>query len=168
MNKSRKDLLNICLTLVFFLFLDLISFSSTLDQMKPSFFLLGFIYWNIALPEKVNLYFSILFGLALDFINGNPLGLYPLILVTLSYLSQKYFYQFRPMRFIQQALIISIVFFILKLIFAIDFKDLNPDVLSLANKGYLYNSAIYALVNSVTWIFLYQALRAYRRKWIKT
>ena len=168
MTEDIKNYLKICLTLVIFLLLDLLSFSTTLDQIMPAFFLLGFIYWNIALPEKINLYFSVLFGFILDFINGNPLGLYPMILITLSYLAQRFFYQFRPLRFVQQAFIIFIIFLILKFVLAIDYKNINTEVLSLADKTYLYNSIIFSLVNSFTWILLYQVLREYRRRWIKT
>tara|TARA_B100000686_G_scaffold286996_1_gene312175 strand:+ start:17003 stop:17509 length:507 start_codon:yes stop_codon:yes gene_type:complete len=168
MTEDIKNYLKICLTLVIFLLLDLLSFSTTLDQIMPAFFLLGFIYWNIALPEKINLYFSVLFGFILDFINGNPLGLYPMILITLSYLAQRFFYQFRPLRFVQQAFIIFIIFLILKFVLAIDYKNINTEVLSLADKTYLYNSIIFSLVNSFTWILIYQVLREYRRRWIKT
>ena len=168
MTEDIKNYSKICLTLVIFLLLDLLSFSTTLDQIMPAFFLLGFIYWNIALPEKINLYFSVLFGFILDFINGNPLGLYPMILITLSYLAQRFFYQFRPLRFVQQAFIIFIIFLILKFVLAIDYKNINTEVLSLADKTYLYNSIIFSLVNSFTWILIYQVLREYRRRWIKT
>ena len=115
MNKNLKSYSLISISLIFFIFLDLISFSQTADQIKPSLFLLSFIYWNIALPEKMNLFFAFIFGFLMDFIQGTVLGLYPLILVFISYLSQRFFYQFRPLKFIQQALVI---FFISQIISA--------------------------------------------------
>ena len=114
MNKDLKNYLLISLSLIFFILLDLISFSQTTDQIKPSFFLLGFIYWNIALPEKMNLYFAFTFGLLMDFMQGTVLGVYPLILILISYLSQRFFYQFRPLKFVQQSFIILLIFLIFR------------------------------------------------------
>ena len=114
MNKDLKNYLLISLSLIFFILLDLISFSQTADQIKPSFFLLSFIYWNIALPEKMNLYFAFTFGLLIDFMQGTVLGVYPLILTLISYLSQRFFYQFRTFKFVQQAFIIFLIFLIFK------------------------------------------------------
>ena len=106
MNKNLKCYSHISISLIFFILLDLISFSQTADQIKPALFILSFIYWNIALPERMNLFFAFSFGFLMDFIQGTVLGLYPLILVFIAYLSQRFFYQFRPLKYIQQALVI--------------------------------------------------------------
>ena len=106
MDKNLKSYSVISISLIFFILLDLISFSQTLDQIKPALFLLSFIYWNIALPEKMNLFFAFSFGFLMDFIQGTVLGFYPLILVFISYLSQRFFYQFRPLKFLQQTIVI--------------------------------------------------------------
>ena len=134
MNKNLKSYSLISISLIFFIFLDLISFSQTADQIKPSLFLLSFIYWNIALPEKMNLFFAFIFGLLMDFIQGTVLGLYPLILVFISYLSQRFFYQFRPLKFIQQTLVIFFIFIVIRFMIAVDLNDSNPDSLTLADK----------------------------------
>jgi len=167
MNKNYGNNFLIILSLIFFLFLDLITFSQTVDQIKPTFFLLGLIYWNIALPEKINLYFAFIFGLLLDFIQGTVLGFYPLILVIINYLSQRFFYQFRPLRFIQQAIIILVIFFIIKFVLAIDLNNVDSSSFSMADKNYVLLSFIYALLNSLTWPPLFYVLRIFRRKWIK-
>ena len=106
MNKNLKSYSLISISLIFFILIDLISFSQTADQIKPALFLLSFIYWNIALPERMDLSFAFIFGFLMDFIQGAILGFYPLILVFISYLSQRFFYQFRPLKFVQQALVI--------------------------------------------------------------
>ena len=168
MKKDLKNYLLISLSLIFFILLDLISFSLTADQIKPSFFLLGFIYWNIAMPEKMNLYFAFTFGLLMDFMQGTVLGVYPLILILISYLSQRFFYQFRAFKFVQQALILFLVFLIFKFFIALDINNADPNSFSLADKNYALLSLIFALLNSLVWAPLFYVLRIYRRKWIKT
>ena len=77
MDKTLKSYAFIIISLIFFILLDLISFSQTADQIKPALFLLSFIYWSIALPERMNLFFAFIFGFLMDFIQGTVLGLYP-------------------------------------------------------------------------------------------
>lgn len=168
MNKNLKSYSLISISLIFFIFLDLISFSQTADQIKPALFLLSFIYWNIALPERMNLFFAFIFGFLMDFIQGTVLGLYPLILVFISYLSQRFFYQFRPLKVIQQALIIFLIFLVIRFLIAVDLNDSNPNSLTLAGKEYVLISLAFAILNSLIWSPLLLVHRIYRRKWIKT
>ncbi|SUZ76510.1 uncharacterized protein METZ01_LOCUS29364 [marine metagenome] len=167
MNKNLKSYSLISISLIFFIFLDLISFSQTADQIKPSLFLLSFIYWNIALPEKMNLFFAFIFGFLMDFIQGTVLGLYPLILVFISYLSQRFFYQFRPLKFIQQALVIFFIFIVIRFMIAVDLNDSNPNSLTLADKEYVLISIAFAVLNALIWSPSHYVHRIYRRKWIK-
>ena len=168
MNKNLKSYSLISISLIFFIFLDLISFSQTADQIKPALFLLSFIYWNIALPERMNLFFAFIFGFLMDFIQGTVLGLYPLILVFISYLSQRFFYQFRPLKFIQQALVIFLIFMVIRFLIAVDLNDSNPDSLTLADKEYVLISLAFAVLNALIWPPLLHVHRIYRRKFIKT
>ena len=168
MNKNLKSYSLISLSLIFFIFLDLISFSQTVDQIKPALFLLSFIYWNIALPERMNLFFAFIFGFLMDFIQGTVLGLYPLMLVFISYLSQRFFYQFRPLKFIQQTLIIFLIFIVIRFLIAVDLNDSNPNSLTLADKEYVFISLAFAVLNALIWTPLLYVHRIYRRKLIKT
>jgi len=168
MHKNFKSLSLISLSLIFFIILDLISFSQTVDQIKPALFLLSFIYWNIALPERMNLFFVFIFGFLMDFIQGTVLGVYPLILVFISYISQRFFYQFRPLKFIQQTLVIFLIFLVIRFLIAVDLNDSNPNSLTLADKEYVFMSVAFALLSAISWIPLVYVHRIYRRKWIKT
>ncbi len=167
MNKELKSYSLISISLIFFILLDLISFSQTVDQIKPAFFLLSFIYWNIALPEKMNLIYVFIFGFLMDFIQGTVLGLYPLILVFIAYISQRFFYQFRPLKYIQQALIIFLVFLVIRFLIAVDMNDSNPNSLTLADKDYALVSLAFAVINALLWSPLFYVHRIYRRKWIR-
>ncbi|MFL2706254.1 MAG: rod shape-determining protein MreD [Gammaproteobacteria bacterium] len=168
MSKPLRDNLFISLSLIIFLIIDLFSFPISINEIKPALLILCFIYWNIALPEKINLLFVLVFGFLLDLINGTLLGMYPLILLIISYFSQRYFYQFRPFTFIQQCLVIFLVFFSIKILLAIDFNDINPNSLTLADKDYVISSLWYSLLNSLSWPLIFFLLRAYRRRCIKT
>ena len=168
MDKNLKSYSLISISLIFFIFLDLISFSQTADQIKPALFLLSFIYWNIALPERMNLFFAFIFGFLMDFIQGTVLGLYPLMLVFISYLSQRFFYQFRPLKYIQQAVIIFLIFIVIRFLIAVDLNDSNPNSLTLADKEYVLISLAFAVLNALIWPPLLYVHRIYRRKWIKT
>ena len=167
MNKNFKSYSLISISLIFFILIDLISFSQTADQVKPALFLLSFIYWNIALPERMNLFFAFIFGFLMDFIQGAILGFYPLILVFISYLSQRFFYQFRPLKFIQQSLVIFLIFLIIRFLIAVDLNDSNPNSLTLADKEYVLKSLTFAVLNALIWSPLFYVHRIYRRKWIK-
>ena len=168
MNKNLKSYSLISISLIFFILIDLISFSQTADQIKPALFLLSFIYWNIALPERMNLIFAFIFGFLMDFIQGTVLGLYPLILVFISYLSQRFFYQFRPLKLIQQASAIFLIFLVIRFLVAVDLNDSNPNSLTLADKEYVLISLAFAVLNALIWPPLLYVHRIYRRKWIKT
>ena len=167
MNKNLKSYSHISISLIFFILLDLISFSQTADQIKPALFILSFIYWNIALPERLNLFFVFSFGFLMDFIQGTILGFYPLILVFISYLSQRFFYQFRPLKFIQQGLIIFLIFIGIRFLIAVDLNDSNPDSLTLADKEYVLISLAFASLNALIWPPLFYVHRIYRKKFIK-
>jgi len=168
MQKNFKNLSLISLSLIFFILLDLISFSQTVDQIKPTLFILSFIYWNIAVPERMSLFFVFSFGFLMDFIQGTVLGVYPLILVFISYLSQRFFYQFRPLKIIQQTIVIFLIFLVIRFVIAVDLNDSNPNSLTLADKEYVFMSVAFALLSGIIWTPLVYVHRIYRRKWIKT
>ena len=167
MNKNLKSYSIISISLIFFILLDLISFSQTLDQIKPALFLLSFIYWNLALPERMNLFYAFIFGFLMDFIQGTVLGLYPLILIFIAYLSQRFFYQFRPLKLMQQALAIFLIFLVIRFLLAVDVNDSNPNSLTLADKEYVLISLAFAVINALVWSPLMYVHRIFRRKWIK-
>jgi len=168
MDKNLKSYFVISISLIFFILLDLISFSQTADQIKPALFLLSFMYWNIALPERMNLFYAFIFGFLMDFIQGTVLGLYPLILVFIAYLSQRFFYQFRPLKLIQQAFVIFLISLVIRFLIAVDLNDSNPDSLTLADMEYVLISLAFAVLNALFWSPLMYVHRIYRRKWIKT
>ena len=111
--------------------------------------------------------FLMCFGFLMDFIQGTVLGLYPLILIFISYLSQRFFYQFRPLKYIQQALVIFFIFLVIRFLIAVDLNDSNPTSLTLADREYVLISLAFASLNALIWSPLFYVHRIYRRKFIK-
>jgi len=161
---------NLLISFSFFLCISIDSFSffSQLNEIKPSLLLLTLIYWNLALPEKMGIGFSIVVGLIYDILQGTLMGLYPFIFVIISYLFQRFFYQIRPMRLIQQSIIIFFLTLIVRFFLSIDFNNSETESLSLMDLNYFSLSLINALIHSIVWPVVFFGLRFYRRKWIKT
>ena len=166
MNKKTRGDFLILFSLFLGLIFDAFPMYSSLNEVKPTILLLTLIYWNIALPDRVGITISLLFGLLMDLLEGTFLGIYPLVFVISSFLSQRFFYQFRVRKIWQQSLIIFLLAFTLKLLLSFDFIDVQPNLISLSDNLYLGSSLIYALLSSFLWPFIFFSLRYYRRKWI--
>ena len=60
----------------------------------------------MALPDKVGIFEALLFGLLTDLLTGSVLGLNGLLFVLLTYICQRFFYQFRVSPIWQQSVIL--------------------------------------------------------------
>ena len=166
MNKSYKNQLWIYLSLVLAVAVDNFVFPESILQWKPMLTLLVLIYWNMALPDKVGILEALLFGLIMDLLNGSILGLHGLLFVLITYICQRFFYQFRVSPIWQQSVILFFLFFIFKMIFSFDFLDVSTGM-NIADSLYLTNSFIFSLISSIFWAPTFILLRALRRKKIK-
>ena len=159
--------LQVYLSFLIVLFVDLLPFLPLIKEIKPSFILLTLIYWNLALPDRVGLRLAFSIGILVDIIEGTLLGSYALIYVFISFICQKFFYQFRVLRMWQQCFVIFIVFFFLKQYLSINFFNLVSSSFIYFDQKYIFSSIIYATLNSIGWFFIYFLLRFYRRRWVK-
>ena len=164
--KVRNNL-TIYLSLLATLILDSIYLSSSFQVIKPTFVLLALIYWNIALPDKVGIVLSLVMGIIVDFIEGSVLGTYPLLFVVVAYLCQRFFYQFRVMKIIQQSIILFVLFLFIKQYLAIDFSFSYGSNFNLFNSSNLLITFLYSLLSAIAWPVLFYCLRYSRRRWIK-
>ena len=167
MSTSLRNNLLISISILLCISIDSLSFFFQLNEIKPSLVLLTLIYWNLALPEKIGIGFSIVVGLFYDILQGALMGLYPFIFVIISYLFQRFFYQIRPMRLLQQSIIIFFLTLMVRFILSIDFSNSETGSLSLMDLNYFFLSLINALIHSIVWPVVFFGLRFYRRKWIK-
>ena len=143
-------------TLVFFGF----------SESRPSIFLLTLIYWNLALPERISLFSIIIFGLVYDLFQGTLFGVYAIAFLSITYIFQRFFYQFRTLSILQQILLVFIIAFFLKLYLAINFENTALFSSTLIDKNYIGKAALNAQINALIWPFVFFTLRAFRRKWI--
>jgi len=168
MNKSVKDRLLIYLSLLIALIIDSYNFSNIFQFIKPSFVLLVLIYWNMALPDRVGITTALLFGVLVDLLQSSVLGLHGLLFVLITYLCQRFFYQFRITPILQQSFLIFILMILFKQILAFDFLDSSVNRTNLSDNYYFVNTFYYAILSSLSWAPVYYLCRLYRRRWIKT
>ncbi len=168
MNRNLKNQLLIFLTLFIALYIDSYLFPSNFQMQKPTFVLLTLIYWNMALPDRVGIMAALSFGIFVDLIEGSLLGLHGILFVLITYICQRFFYQFRVSPLWQQSFILFFLFLLYKQVFALDLINTNQGLTNLADRTFLINSFLFALYSSFIWSPLLLTLRYYRRRWVKT
>ena len=167
MSRDLKNQLLIFLTLFIALYVDTYMFVSNFQMWKPTFVLLTLIYWNMALPDRIGIMAALSFGIFVDLIEGSLLGLHGILFILITYICQRFFYQFRVSPLWQQSFILFFLFFLYKQVFALDFININQDLTNLSDRTFLKNSFLYALFSSLTWPLILLILRYYRRRWVK-
>ena len=167
MNSALKNRLLIYLCLFIGLIIDSYNFSNNFQFVKPSFVLLILIYWNIALPDKVGITTALLFGVLIDLLHSSLLGLHGLLFVLITYLCQRFFYQFRVIPIWQQSFFIFVLALIVKQILAFDFLDSEVNRTNLSDNYYFINTFYYAILSAFLWTPVYHLCRLYRRRLIK-
>ena len=153
---------------ILFLYWVIKSLNNNLETIKPTLVLLTLIYWNMALPDKVGITAALSFGIFIDLIEGSLLGLHGLLFVLITYICQRFFYQFRVSPLWQQSFILFVLFILYKQVFALDFINTNQELTNLSDSLFLFNSFLFALASALIWSPLLLTLRYYRRKWVKT
>ena len=71
---------------------------------RPNWVALVLIYWSMALPKRVGLWFAFFTGLVLDSAQGTLLGQHALALVIVVYFNLNFYQQVRVLALIQQAI----------------------------------------------------------------
>ena len=167
MSRDLKNQLLIFLTLFIALYVDTYMFTSNFQLWKPTFVLLTLIYWNMALPDKVGIPAALSFGIFVDLIEGSLLGLHGILFILITYICQRFFYQFRVSPLWQQSFILFFLFLLYKQVFALDFMNTNQELTNLSDKSFFLNSFLFALFSALIWSPLLLSLRYYRRRWVK-
>jgi rod shape-determining protein MreD len=167
MSRDSKNQLLILLTLFIALSLDAYMFTSDFQIWKPTFVLLTLIYWNLALPDRIGIMAALLFGIFVDLLEGSLLGLHGILFVLITYVCQRFFYQFRVSPLWQQSFILFFLFILYKQVFALDFMNTNQDLTNFSDSSFFMNSFLFALFSAFIWSPLFLTLRYYRRRWVK-
>jgi len=167
MNLNTKNRLFIYSALFIALTIDAFNFSSGFQFIKPSAVLLVLVYWNMALPDKVGITTALFFGMLVDFLEGSLLGIHPMLFVFITYLCQRFFYQFRVIPFWQQSFLIFIICFLSKLALALDFLNSDLGKSNMSDSSYLLTAFIYGIISAFAWPLVYFICRNFRRRFIK-
>jgi rod shape-determining protein MreD len=120
----------------------------------------------MALPDRVGIFEALFFGLIMDLLNGSVLGLHGILFVLITYICQRFFYQFRVSPIWQQSVILFFLFFIFKMVLSFDFFSLRAG-LNVSDSFYVLNSLLFALVSSLFWTPTFFLLRELRRRKVK-
>ena len=143
--------------------MDTFLFPEEVLHIKPLLTLLALIYWNMAFPDKIGIFEAIVFGLVTDLIQGTLLGLHGLLFVLITYVCQRFFYQFRVSPLWQQSLVLFFLFFIFKIILAFDFFNLR-DGFNVSDGSYITNALLFSFMSSLFWTPSFLLLREVRRR----
>ena len=146
------------------LFFESLFWQGSLGVIKPSFLLLTFIYWNVAIPDKIGLAYSFIFGFFFDLLNGNLLGIHSLAFMSVSFLSQRFFYQFRVMKKVQQSLGVFLLSLLVNLITLSNY--LGGQYVAIEFSTFFYQGLINSFINALIWTPFFYISRADRRRFI--
>ena len=166
MNRSLKNQLWIYFSLLFAMIMDIYFFPESIIHWKPLLTLLVLIYWNMALPDKVGIFEALFFGLIMDLLNGSVLGLHGILFVLITYICQRFFYQFRVSPVWQQSVILFFLFFIFKMVLSFDFYSVRMG-LNVSDSFYVFNTIIFSLASSLFWTPTFFLLRELRRRKVR-
>lgn len=144
-------------TIVFAFMLSLMHLPEWATDFRPDWVALAFIYWAMALPDKVGVTMAWLAGLMLDISHGAILGQHAIGLVIIIYITHMQHQKLRVCSLLQQAIVVLLLL-------------LFNQTLVLWVYGIVGNTpetALYfmpSLVGAVLWPWIYIILRDLRRK----
>ena len=110
------NVLVIPLSLVVGLILCILPLPDWAQIYRPDFIALILIYWSMALPKKVGLWFAFFTGLIVDVAQGTLLGQHSLALVIIIFINLNLHQRIRVMSLTGQALYVLVLLFISQLL----------------------------------------------------
>ena len=147
----------IYLSLVLGLVLMILPLPDWAQAYRPNWVALILIYWNMALPKRVGLWFALIFGLLVDTLHGTLLGQHALALVLIMFINLNLYQRIRVLALTQQSFYVFSLLFIAQAILAWveGITGRAPDLTSLIGAP---------LVGMLIWPWVFVVLRDLRRK----
>lgn len=102
----------IYLSLVVALTLMILPLPEWAQAYRPNWVALVLIYWSMALPKKVGLWYALITGLLVDTLQGTLLGQHALALIIIMYINLNFYQRIRVLSLPQQSLFVLILLFI--------------------------------------------------------
>ncbi len=94
----------IFLSLLTGLILMILPLPETVQIYRPHWVALMLIYWSMAIPERVGLWFAFFSGIMVDVSQGTLLGQHALALIIIVYINLNFYQRIRVMSLAQQAM----------------------------------------------------------------
>ncbi len=102
----------IFLSLLVGLILTILPMPESVQTYRPHWMALILIYWSMAIPERVGLWFAFLSGIVVDVSQGTLIGQHALALVIIVTINLNFYQRIRVMSLAQQALYVFFLLFI--------------------------------------------------------
>lgn len=147
----------IYLSLVVGLILMILPLPDWVQAYRPNWVALTLIYWSMALPQRVGLWYAFFTGLLVDTLLGTLLGEHALALVIVMYINMNVYQRIRVLSLSQQLVYIFSVLFIYQLIIS-----WVEGVMGRSTPLSLYLGA--PLISTLIWPWVFVILRDIRRK----
>ena len=106
------------LSLVIALVLMILPLPDFVQLYRPNFVALVLLYWSMALPRRVGLWFAFFTGIIVDTAQGTLLGQHTLALVTIVYINLNFYQRIRVLRLGQQAIYVFLLLLLNRLMIA--------------------------------------------------
>ncbi len=155
--KARNNNYIIVITIAVSLMLSIMPLPLGVDAYRPSWVLMVLIYWSLALPNRVNVFYGWLVGLLVDALLGSTLGVNAFACALVVYVSANNYQKIRNFSIWQQSFIVAlfialyhlIVFWLQRFLFEVDFSIsyLKP-----------------VLTSALLWFIVFLLLRKIRRQ----
>jgi rod shape-determining protein MreD len=145
----------VTLTIVIAMCLRIAPWSHTLELFNPDWVLLVLIYWSIALPERIGIFYAWTYGLFTDVLTGQSFGQYALTYSLVIYACLKLHKRLRQYSLLQQSAFIFCCLLSSQLLFFF-IKNLQHPI-QLSTDFWLP-----ILTGTVCWPLIYTVLRYIR------
>lgn len=147
----------IYLSLLAGLILMILPLPDWVQAYRPNWVALTLIYWSMALPRKVGLWYAFFTGLLVDTLLGTLLGEHALALVIIMYVNMNLYQRIRVLSLSQQSVYIFSLLFIYQLIIS-----WVEGVMGRSTPLSLYLGA--PVISTLIWPWVFVILRDIRRK----
>jgi len=147
----------IYLSLLVALILMILPLPDSVQIYRPNWVALTLIYWSMALPKRVGLWFAFFTGIILDTSQGTLLGQHTLALVLIIFLNMNFYQRIRVLMLAQQAVYVFVLLLINQVLVAWVEGILGRPTPLLAYFGA-------PLVGMLIWPWVFVVLRDIRRK----
>lgn len=138
--------------------LEVIPMPGALDQLRPEWIVLVTIYWVLALPHRIGVFWALGAGLFLDILTGSVLGQHGLALAVAGYITLLAYKRMRVFPAVQQS---AVVFLLVGTASLISF--IVQDASGRATQAPLV-ALLPAVVSALIWRPVFNVLRWTRRR----